>query len=93
MTYKHVGNCPRCGAPIYAMTQNEQKVSDSGHSADWSGEAAPAAYFTCECRKAKGWVLPDLDDDEIESTEAIDRKHLDKMREREEDAPSAERAE
>ncbi len=34
---KNVGNCPRCGAPLYETTEDD----------------VPEIHYTCECRKTK----------------------------------------
>ena len=36
-----VGNCPTCGAPIYAKQE-------------WTGDGPPPSEFTCDCRHGGG---------------------------------------
>lgn len=87
MIYTLTGDCPRCGAPIFAVTP-KQTVADS----DPTFTEPPTAHFTCDCRLTLAKPLPDVSELGPESTEDGDRKWLARNR-KESEPPSAERAE
>mgnify|MGYP003396053791 CR=1 FL=1 len=74
MTFQHTGNCPRCGAPIFA----KQEPIDSRPGAVIE-DSAPAAHFTCECRH----TLPKIHEGELDQPKSVreaDKGYADKMR-------------
>lgn len=86
MSYQHTGNCPRCGAPIYAHREMSEITSSAT-------EPAPTAHFTCECRHTLPKALPEIGEDVVESVDEADRKHLARNRPVQKEEPSAERSE
>ena len=86
MIYTLTGDCPRCGAPIWATSSVVAKWEDQQML-----DEPPGAHFTCECRLTMPKPLPDVSGIETSSTEDEDRKWLAKHRAPAE-APSVERA-
>ena len=90
--HQHTGHCPRCGAPIFAVTKTpihsgrppaevEERLNvSSGYVHPLTSKEPPTAHFTCECRKTLPQPLPDVSDLVPGSTDEEDRKWLAKHR-------------
>ncbi|MGH7632636.1 MAG: hypothetical protein ACRENC_02825 [Gemmatimonadaceae bacterium] len=53
--YILTGNCPTCGAPVYAAVEPPRQPSDPAEFPGLQvpvGSGMPAAYWTCMCHKA-----------------------------------------
>lgn len=91
MIYTHTGNCPRCGAPVYAVIARASNAPLPPLSVS-QNDPAPVVHYTCRCHE----VLPDmkpLTGEPDETVDEADRKHLAKHRPGERDErPSVERA-
>lgn len=84
-TYTHTGNCPRCGAPVFAVLDVPSAAGiEFGRDVE-----TPVAHFTCECRLSLPTIPPGELGTDPESTEIGDRKHLARHRK----APEPEGAE
>ncbi len=84
--YTLTGDCPRCGAPIYSVSEEAAMENVECHN------APPSAHFTCGCRLTMPAPLPDVDQDPGDSTEKADRLTLARGRPVVSEAASAERA-
>lgn len=88
MIYTHTGDCPRCGAPVFAVTKRGIDIPSPNDGPD-----TPNAHFTCLCHKTLPAPLPDDDELESESVDDADRKHLARTRPGSREGASSERAE
>ena len=86
MIYTLTGDCPRCGAPIWATSSVASKWEDQQML-----DEPPGVHFTCECRRTMPRPLPDVSELEPSSTEIEDQRWLARNRAPKEPA-SAERA-
>lgn len=67
MTYTHTGNCPRCGAPVYAVTKRPAASSGTAFPPENTTGDAPAAHFTCNCRE----FMPNIPAGELEQPKSV----------------------
>jgi hypothetical protein len=93
MIFSVTGSCPRCGAPIFAVSAREPNGFRDGQVILTlnDAESKPVAHFTCDCRLTLSKPLPDLTGLEPESTDLEDRRWLSRHRPQKEPA-SVERA-
>lgn len=80
MKYTQAGNCPRCGAPIFAW----YKTLEEGE--------APGAWYTCDCRAALPTAFPNEPDDPDDTVAVADRKTMARHRPQAERASEETRA-
>lgn len=105
--HQHTSDCPRCGAPIFAVTKTpilhappptevteveERNAVVRGYVVPLTSKEPPSVHFTCDCRHTLPKPLPDVSELTPESTDDADRKWLARNR-GERTVASAERVE
>ncbi len=65
MKYSLTGSCPRCGAPIFAVT--ELLAAETGGRVSTTGVGKPTAHFTCNCRE----FLPQIPSGDLDQPRSV----------------------